>query len=161
MATRILFNGREFAGPDEMPADVRRLYDLAMEQLADADQNGIPDVLERAGAAGHVIGIEHTSITVNGKTYGSVDEMPADVRRLYEQAIAGIGVNQGGIPDVLRGELPSGGGSGKPVEGTVKRDLTWTAQFWRPSGVAVETVPRRGWLLLAAAVGILLLLWLV
>jgi len=157
---RIVFNGREYASPDAMSADVRRLYDLAMEQLADADQNGIPDVLERAGAAGHVIGIEHTSITVNGKTYGSVDEMPADVRRLYEQAIAGIGVNQGGIPDVLRGEFPSGGG-GKPGEGTVQRDITWTAQLRRPSGGAVETVPRRGWLLLAAAVGILLLLWLV
>jgi hypothetical protein len=154
LATRILFNGREYASPDAMPAAVRDLYDLAMEQLADADRNGIPDVLER-GAAGHVIGIEHTSITVNGRTFGSVDEMPADVRRLYEQAMASIGANPGGVPGVLQGD-----GGGKPAEGTVQRDLTWTAQLRRPSGGAVETVPRRGWLLLAAAVGILLLLWL-
>jgi hypothetical protein len=157
MAMRIVFNGREYAGSDQMPSDVRRLYDLAMDQLADADRDGVPDVLGRGGAAGHVIGIEHTSITVNGATYGSVDEMPADVRRLCEQAMASIGANPGGVPGVFQGD---GGGGGKPAEGTVQRDLPWTAQFRRPSRGAVETVPRRGWLLLAAAVGILLLVWL-
>jgi hypothetical protein len=43
----ISFNGREFKSGGEMPAIVRRLFELAMGQ-ADANRNGIPDALEAA-----------------------------------------------------------------------------------------------------------------
>ena len=75
MTTRIIFNGQEFASTDVMPEEVRRAYQQALAQFADADHNGIPDVLERGGP-GNVIGIQHSSITVNGRTYESVDAMP-------------------------------------------------------------------------------------
>jgi hypothetical protein len=88
MTTRIIFNGQDYSSTEAMPDDVRKLYQQALSQLADADHNGIPDVLERQGAgAGSVIGIQNSSITVNGKTYGSVEEMPRWVRFIFEQAM--------------------------------------------------------------------------
>jgi hypothetical protein len=43
----ISFNGREFKSVGEMPAVVRRLFELAIQ--ADANRNGIPDALELTG----------------------------------------------------------------------------------------------------------------
>jgi hypothetical protein len=89
MSTRIIFNGQEYSSTEAMPDDVRTMYQQTLSQLADADHNGIPDALERQGAgAGNVIGIQNSSITVNGKTYGSVEEMPGWVRFIFEQAMA-------------------------------------------------------------------------
>lgn len=34
MRTRIVYNGREYSSPSEMPPDVRRIYDTAMQQMA-------------------------------------------------------------------------------------------------------------------------------
>jgi hypothetical protein len=41
----ITFNGREYRSVGEMPAIVRRLFEMAMGQ-ADANRNGIPDAFE-------------------------------------------------------------------------------------------------------------------
>ena len=95
MTTRIMFNGQEYASAEAMPEDVRKVYQQALAQFADADHNGILDVVERGGA-GNVIGIQNSSITVNGKTYGSVGEMPALVRFLYEQAMGQLDPNRAG-----------------------------------------------------------------
>jgi hypothetical protein len=43
----INFNGKEYKSVGEMPAIVRRLFEMAMNQ-ADANRNGIPDALESA-----------------------------------------------------------------------------------------------------------------
>jgi hypothetical protein len=102
MATRIMFNGQEYASAEAMPEDVRKVYQQALAQLADSDHNGIPDVLERGGT-GNVIGIQNSSITVNGKTYGSVGEMPALVRFLYEQAMGQLDPNRAGALGALGG----------------------------------------------------------
>jgi hypothetical protein len=42
-----------------------------------------------------------TKFTINGQTYGSVDDMPADVRRMYDQAIGTIDRDGNGVPDLL------------------------------------------------------------
>jgi hypothetical protein len=45
------------------------------------------------------------TITVNGRTYSSVDEMPPDVREQYEKAMSLLADRNGnGIPDVLEGQ---------------------------------------------------------
>jgi hypothetical protein len=52
-----------------------------------------------------------TRITVNGVEYRSVDEMPADVRRQYEQAMSMLADrDRNGVPDILEGrsQLPAG-----------------------------------------------------
>lgn len=97
MATRIIFNGREYASTEVMPDEVRKAYEQALAQFVDADHNGIPDILERVGP-GNVIGIQHSSITVNGRTYESVDAMPALVRLLYEHAMGRVDKNRTGLP---------------------------------------------------------------
>jgi hypothetical protein len=95
MTTRIFFNGQEYASAEAMPEEVRKAYQVALGQLGDADRNGIPDVLEHP--AGNVIGIQQSAITLNGKTYGSVAEMPAFVRFLYEQAMGQLDPNRAGL----------------------------------------------------------------
>lgn len=44
----------------------------------------------------------HTRITVNGKEYRGVDDMPPDVRRQYERAMSVLADKDGnGVPDIL------------------------------------------------------------
>ena len=46
----------------------------------------------------------YKSITINGQTYSSVEQMPPDVREQYEKAMSMLAdVNRNGIPDVLEG----------------------------------------------------------
>src|SRR6266545_6483463 len=104
METKIIFNGKQYASPEAMPEEVRQAYQQAMAQFADADKNGIPDILER-GAAGNVIAIQQSSITFNGREFKSVGEMPAVVRRLFEMAMGQADANRNGIPDALESAL--------------------------------------------------------
>jgi hypothetical protein len=123
MATRIIFNGQEYASTDVMPEEVRKAYQQALAQFADADQNGIPDILERGGP-GNVIGVQHSSITVNGRTYESVDAMPALVRLLYQHAMGQVDANRTGLPASAaatlglntRSRAAAGDGSPQPDE---------------------------------------------
>jgi hypothetical protein len=57
-----------------MPDDLRRAYEQAM---ANVSREG--DVVNPAAP--------QPKITFNGKEYGNVDEMPEDIRRLYNAAI--------------------------------------------------------------------------
>jgi hypothetical protein len=107
MATRIIFNGQEYASPEAMPEEVRKMYQQALAQFADADHNGIPDVLEgRGDGTKAVIGIQNSSITVNGKTYGNVEEMPGFARFLYEQAMRHLDRSRLSAPDLPEGLAP-------------------------------------------------------
>lgn len=45
-------------------------------------------------------------IVIDGKTYKSVDEMPEDVRKSYENAMRNFDNNQNGTPDVFEGIAP-------------------------------------------------------
>ena len=46
-----------------------------------------------------------TRITVNGKEYGSLDEMPPDVRKNFEKMIGMLADRDGnGVPDILEGK---------------------------------------------------------
>lgn len=65
------------------------------EMFADRDGNGIPDVMDRMVGEVGQDGVQSittrqvsssTSYTVNGKHYGSLAEMPPDVRRMFEQS---------------------------------------------------------------------------
>jgi hypothetical protein len=104
METKIIFNGKEYANSEAMPEEVRQAYQQAIAQFADADKNGIPDILER-GAAGNVIAIQQSSISFNGREFKSVGEMPAVVRRLFEMARGQAVANRNGIPDALEAAL--------------------------------------------------------
>jgi hypothetical protein len=101
---KINFNGQEYDSPEAMPAEVRRLYELANQMFADKDQDGVPDLFQ--GIAGTQANVVQTSqFVVDGKVYTSLDELPEDARRRYEQAMGQLDANRNGVPDMLEGGL--------------------------------------------------------
>jgi hypothetical protein len=83
-ATRITINGQHYDSPDAMPPDVRRTYEEAMRTVgaspASGQDGGSTQVF--MGQAGSHLGaslVVNKIITVNDRTYGSVDELPPDV----------------------------------------------------------------------------------
>lgn len=89
MSLKIVFNGKEYDSVDAMPPDVRKEYEVALETLRKSGGEEILSVLQRdMGVSGTHIKATYREIVVNGKKYDSVDAMPPDVRRTYEQAMA-------------------------------------------------------------------------
>jgi hypothetical protein len=89
VSPKIVLNGKEYDGVESMPPDVRKDYETVLDSLKNTGGDEVLSLL-RSG--------EHTNIkatlreiVVNGKSYGSVDEMPADVRRTYEDAVGRMG----------------------------------------------------------------------
>jgi hypothetical protein len=78
MQSRIVFNGKEYAGPEQIGTD--------------ADGNGVPDVLE---GQGNVVGLQQSSITVNGRTVDNVKDLPPPVRWLLGWAVRQVVPTQG------------------------------------------------------------------
>ena len=124
MGTRIVVNGQEYASEKAMPAAVRQAYEQALAQLADADRNGVPDLLEDA-AARDVVSVRRSSVTVNGRTYGSIDELPVFLRRLLGEAVlASGGGGVLGVPETAaEGQTPfPGAEAGHQVLGGLAPD---------------------------------------
>jgi len=114
MSEKIIFNGRVYQSVSEMPPDERQFYERLEKLVTDADRDGVPDILQQGSIAGvkqvfgfmkdisqmsksgktldqhqlAIIKVTDTSITVNGKTFRNADEMPAEVRRMYQQAVS-------------------------------------------------------------------------
>lgn len=89
---KIVVNGREYDGPEQLPAEVREDYERAMSTLADNNGNGIPDILEMhlAGALGKPSDpptrlVASHEIVIDGQQFDSLDQLPADKRQLVEQ----------------------------------------------------------------------------
>ncbi len=83
LTKRIVVNGREYGKPEDMPEDVRKLYENAMQKLA---QDGVE--------AGGVI--SSTKIVFNGREYSSITEMPDKERSLYKAALNAVEAGQDG-----------------------------------------------------------------
>jgi hypothetical protein len=82
--TKLRVNGREYATVDEMPPDLRRMYERAVANGSDA----FPLTHSGADAA---IGIPaHSRIVFNGREYADVNQMPQDVRKLYEDVLTTV-----------------------------------------------------------------------
>jgi hypothetical protein len=112
---KILINGQAYDSPDAMPPEVREQYEAALRlagatgqaQTTIVRQNFIAMVngkivsapsdlppetraeLEHLRATTGSTGV-HTTITVNGTHYSSIDAMPGDVRAQYESALAAL-----------------------------------------------------------------------
>jgi hypothetical protein len=104
MAT-INFNGQEYDSPDAMPPEVRRLYELANQMLADKDGDGVPDLFGQVAGTSQANVVQTTQFVVDGKVYTSLDELPAEARRKYEQTLGQWDANRNGIPDMLEGSI--------------------------------------------------------
>src|SRR5215510_14396380 len=117
----IIIDGKTYKSVDEMPEDIRKKYEEALQNL-DKDRNGVPDMLESknlfedknqdgmpdafeglAALAGKVKVTGSTKILVNGQTYDTIDELPPEIRAKYEQAMGALDKNHNGIPDFMEG----------------------------------------------------------
>ena len=87
MPTRIVFNGRTYSDPSEMPEAVRSEYEQTIAQFEDANKNGIPDVLENASK--NAVMIQHSSFTINGKTFDNAADRPPWAKTLIDRAVGG------------------------------------------------------------------------
>jgi hypothetical protein len=118
MSAHIIFNGKTYNSIDDMPPEARQAYEKALALLADQDANGVPDFLDgllngQAPGEGmeplNTFSTFSTQIVHNGQTYASVEEMPAEARRDYEQAMAAFDRDRNGVPDAFeQGEFVAG-----------------------------------------------------
>ena len=136
VSLKIVFNGQEYDSVDAMPPDVRKEYEVALETLRKSGGEEILSVLQRdMGVSGTHIKASFREIVVNGKKYDSVDAMPPDVRRAYEQAMARVAPAGAGVrppvataarairPPPIPEDAPSGG--------------LWRIVLWIGVGIAV------------------------
>ncbi len=82
----IKFNGQTYASVEDMPPEVRQVYERMLKLLPDEDKNGEPDLLQ--GNAANVDMVVTSSITVDGEVYTNEDDMPPEVRQKFEEATA-------------------------------------------------------------------------
>jgi len=142
---RIVINGREYDGLDQMPPDVRQQYLQLVGSLGDVDRNGVPDVLERPGSSNVVV---NTSIIYNGREYKDRSELPAEVREILER-----------MPP------PQPGATRVEVQTKVLSNKAGSAARWLQEGESQSPGLRLifPWVLitiLLMAIGILFFLWL-
>jgi hypothetical protein len=69
---KITVNGKEYSSIDQLPEDIRRVYEEAMKH----------------GKMQVNVNSSSFKISFNGKEYGSLDEMPENERSIYEKAMA-------------------------------------------------------------------------
>ncbi len=124
---RIVVNGIPYSSVDEMPEEVRKLYQEAVGSLSDANRNGIPDILEGGTAARS--GIRNISIRreqaaiigKDGKIYSDISELPPEERETYARAMAKAAEvlgdeNRNGIPDMLEAPFPYASAAAIPAD---------------------------------------------
>jgi hypothetical protein len=100
---KIIFNGQEYESTEAMPAEVRRLYEMANQMFADQDHDGMPDLFENLPGSASSVVTHSTQFVVDGQVYSNLDELPPEARRKYEQTMGRLDANRNGIPDLLEG----------------------------------------------------------
>jgi len=128
--TKIKINGKEYNSPEEMPEDIRNIYEKAMAN--------------RGSSAPNIQVKTNPKITFNGQTFNKLEEMPADVRRIYDSVMAAVDKNGDGIPDTLQG-----------TEGTT---LEPSAPFLPAQNQVIAPSKTNSRVIILVATGLLLLL---
>jgi hypothetical protein len=127
MATKIVFNGQEYPSVEAMPPAVRQAYQQVMGMFADKDGDGVPDLFQDGGIEPTVI--QQSSFVMNGQAYPSLEAMPPDVRRMYEQAMGQMGQAPMPAPASPAESAPSPprmrGGTDVPRWGEEERSRNW------------------------------------
>jgi len=129
----IVIDGKTYKSVDEMPSEVRKLYEEAMRNL-DKNQNGVPDAFEQKPDpqngfnSMNAATIETndqmakvldqlppefrakyqqamTKIIANGITYDNMDQLPPEIRAKYQKAMEAMDANKNGIPDFVEGMM--------------------------------------------------------
>jgi hypothetical protein len=165
MSAKIQFNGKDYASIEEMPADERRRYEQVMQMarplLPDADQNGVPDVLE----VGNHLGVRatvHTKIVVNDRTYTSPEELPPDLRQKYDEAMqrASAGPTPHGAKLTVTFSATHGSTARDPGPGKADARLSVVPPTPEPNPIAAESSLQRTLLAIASLIAIVIAAWL-
>lgn len=167
--SEIVFQGKSYKNADQMPPDIRRLYDQVMGVLTDNDRNGVPDILEGMHGAMDVnvqatpVTFSSTQFIVDGKVYSSVNDLPPDARQKYEQAMAKAGqvmgdTNRNGVPDLLEDAFAARSTPQMPQASPASAPISPSPQI-SPSPAISEESTSPNWTLLLAGIliGILLM----
>jgi hypothetical protein len=86
-STTITVNGQTYKSVEEMPPDVRKIYESMISRLTeDKDGDGVPDVLQ--GKGGNSVVQKSTRSVVFSKQYNSPEEVPPELRQLIDSAQA-------------------------------------------------------------------------
>jgi hypothetical protein len=114
MAEKIIFDGRSYNSVSEIPPDVRQMYERLKKLFTDANRDGVPDVVQQGGIESvkelfgffkdmaqttksgktwtqeQLVLIQETDagININGRTFRSVDEMPLEIRKVYDKVVS-------------------------------------------------------------------------
>lgn len=83
----ILFNGKTYNSVEEMPANERQAFEQVSKMFVDENGNGIPDFLE-GDLVQNVLAAHSTKtqISVNGKTFHTLEDLPPDLRQSVDTA---------------------------------------------------------------------------
>ncbi len=87
----IEFNGKIYASVEEMPPEERKVYEEAMRLLAEGKEKGLGGLMKEVkevSGSHQEVEIRAVKIVVNGQEYTSVEGMPPEARKIYEQSIA-------------------------------------------------------------------------
>lgn len=91
---QIIFNGKSYSKPEDMPASEREAFNQMQKIFVDANGNGIPDFLE-GDMVKNVMTAFTSNVNFQGKVYNSLDELPEPARKKVQEAFAKL--NQLGI----------------------------------------------------------------
>jgi hypothetical protein len=79
---RIQFNGREYSSINAMPADVRKTYEAALRLMT---RQHTPEDLSQAMRSGMRV---NTRISIGGKVYDNIDDLPPHLRQRVAELAA-------------------------------------------------------------------------
>jgi len=89
MSAKFVVNGKEYDRIEDMPEEVRSVYQSLSGLIGDTDQNGIPDILEGKASARALT--TNVNIVHDGKVYTSVADLPPDLKEKYQKAMQALG----------------------------------------------------------------------
>ncbi len=114
MSEKIYFKGKVYHSVSEMDSETRQLFERLDSFLQDQNRDGVPDVIQDGGLSAvkeafkfmkeisalsqgsspltqeqmAIIKESDTHISVNGRSFRGIDEMPPEVRRIYQRVVA-------------------------------------------------------------------------
>lgn len=107
----IMFNGKTYNSVDEMPTNEREAFGHISQVFVDKNGNGIPDFLE-GDAAKNVMTAFSSSISMDGKVYNNINELPPEIRAKVQGAfdkLSQMGIAGAGAPVVVSAMQMSSG----------------------------------------------------
>ena len=99
---RITVNGQHYDSPEDMPPDVRRVYEEAMRAVAPQLGQASETVFSARSGLVNTNIVIRKNVFVKNQKYDSLDAMPPEVRQLAENALEQAGVSTG-VPSPGKG----------------------------------------------------------